>query len=343
MVGSVFFTKKQKKQMQLRRTKKRSLTDETLVDEELTKKRKLNPDIESQILETSSENERQRIVVVPADLDPKAAHKFRKEMRRKAKKDGIDVSLLNFVVDGQSNDSKVEEAPEGNLKNGQSKRLPKKSFPSINQILKEKEEEKEKLLQAAKLSKSLDALPESYKSKYVAIDCEMVGIGSEGRQSALARVSVVDWYGAVLLDTFVKVPARVTDFRTHVSGVKANHITSKAAMEVTTCREQVSALIKGKILVGHALKNDLQALLLQHPKDDIRDTAMYRPFQRVVGTKWRPRKLRELVKQHLGKDIQIAGQAHDSVEDAKSALELFQHVRDDWEKSLNKSKFGKKS
>jgi len=55
----------------------------------------------------------------------------------------------------------------------------------------------------------------------------MVGIGPDGKKSALARVSIVDWEGTVLLDTFVRVPERVTDFRTKVSGVCAKDIAIK--------------------------------------------------------------------------------------------------------------------
>jgi RNA exonuclease 4 len=36
-------------------------------------------------------------------------------------------------------------------------------------------------------------------------------------------------------------------------------------------------LLQGKVLVGHALKNDFQSLLLAHPRKMIRDT------QRCVG------------------------------------------------------------
>ena len=40
-------------------------------------------------------------------------------------------------------------------------------------------------------------------------------------------------------------------------------------------------MIRDKILVGHALKNDLEVLLLSHPRSMIRDTAYYRPYMRV--------------------------------------------------------------
>lgn len=39
-------------------------------------------------------------------------------------------------------------------------------------------------------------------TKYVAIDCEMVGTGEDGKESALARVSIVNKFGIALLDTF---------------------------------------------------------------------------------------------------------------------------------------------
>lgn len=58
--------------------------------------------------------------------------------------------------------------------------------------------------------------------RYVAIDCEMVGVGGEeNERSALARVSIVNYHGHLILDTFVKPKERVTDWRTWVSGVSA--------------------------------------------------------------------------------------------------------------------------
>jgi hypothetical protein len=56
-------------------------------------------------------------------------------------------------------------------------------------------------------------------TKHVAIDCEMVGVGFEGKKSVLARVAIVNAFGHVLYDKFVKPKEFVTDYRTHVSGV----------------------------------------------------------------------------------------------------------------------------
>ena len=62
--------------------------------------------------------------------------------------------------------------------------------------------------------------------KFVAIDCEMVGVGPGGLDSALARVSIVNFNGAVLLDAYVKPLEKVTDYRTHVSGIHPKHLDS---------------------------------------------------------------------------------------------------------------------
>ena len=62
----------------------------------------------------------------------------------------------------------------------------------------------------------------------------------------------------------------------------------------------MATLLKGKVLVGHALKNDLKVLLLSHPRHMIRDTATHRPFMRHHHGKFRPRKLKDLAKEHLG-------------------------------------------
>lgn len=56
--------------------------------------------------------------------------------------------------------------------------------------------------------------------QYLAIDCEMVGVGPEGVESMLARVSIVNYHGAVILDRFVRPREKVTDYRTWVSGVR---------------------------------------------------------------------------------------------------------------------------
>ena len=45
-------------------------------------------------------------------------------------------------------------------------------------------------------------------------------MGIDGKESSLARVSVVDYHGAVLLDEMVKQRERVVDYRTEWSGIR---------------------------------------------------------------------------------------------------------------------------
>ena len=56
------------------------------------------------------------------------------------------------------------------------------------------------------------------------MDCEMVGVGEEGKESILARVSLVNQYGQCIYDKFVKPSEKVTDYRTFVSGVRPEDI-----------------------------------------------------------------------------------------------------------------------
>jgi len=293
-------------------------------------------------------------ITIPANLTPKEAKKFRKDARRKARAQGQAEDQLHFIIEGQPLPTKKVDDNDGNGdgddKNKHKKKKTKQSFPRINDLLTQHAEEQKRAAKRAKQTSSDAALPPSETQKYVAIDCEMVGIGIDGKKSALARASVVDWDGTVLLDVHVRVPERVTDFRTSVSGIRPKdiHARNEAALEHDECRTKVGQLLHNKVLVGHALKNDLSALMLTHPREDIRDTARYKPFMRATGRsggKLRPRKLRDLVYEELGKRIQVEGSAHSSVEDARATMDLFRCVRGRWEKELmekSKKKKGKK-
>jgi RNA exonuclease 4 len=289
-------------------------------------------------------------VEIPSTLSTKDARKMRKEARRVARKEGRDESKIKFVDENGLTltikaDSKKDDTDE---KDGEAaeitpvvKKRKARSYPSINQLLAEADAAKQLQKEQDKRDAYDNSISDEVKSSYVALDCEMVGIGTDGKESALARVSITDWNEEILLDTFVQVPDRVTDFRTHVSGVRAKDIrsTNEKAMELHACRKTVGVILKSKILVGHSLKNDFAALMLDHPKSQIRDTAKYKPFMRASGRnggKLRPRKLRDLVKEHLGLTIQKEGEAHTSVEDAQATLKLYKSARETWEKELEK-------
>jgi len=166
----------------------------------------------------------------------------------------------------------------------------------------------------------------------------MVGTGIYGQRSSLARVVVIDWEYETLLDLYVRQSAKVTDHRTFVSGISEADLSSEVAVEMEDCRRQVLDVLEGKILVGHALKNDLRALgISSHPWQQVRDTAKYEPFMKVRfddGVLW-PRKLKDLAKERLGVDIQEFGKSHCPLEDARTALDLYKKTRTRWEKTMD--------
>ena len=65
--------------------------------------------------------------------------------------------------------------------------------------------------------------------RYLALDCEMVGVGIDGSESSLARVSIVNFYGAVLMDEFVRQRERVVDYRMQFSGVRERDLIKGAS------------------------------------------------------------------------------------------------------------------
>lgn len=178
-------------------------------------------------------------------------------------------------------------------------------------------------------------LTQSETSLYVALDCEMVGVGEYGKHSALARVTLVNWDGQTIMDELVKPQWKVTDYRTFVSGITPEML-DNATMDFATARRMVLNLLHGKILVGHGLTNDLAVLGITHPWHAIRDTAKYEPFMKVRfqdGCLW-PRGLKDLAAEKLGKAIQVYGRSHCPKEDATAALDLYKLVWRQWEKSI---------
>ncbi|KAH6632781.1 ribonuclease H-like domain-containing protein [Chaetomium tenue] len=152
--------------------------------------------------------------------------------------------------------------------------------------------------------------------KYVGIDCEMVGVGEGGHGDSLARVSVVDFHGKQVYDSFVKPRERVVDWRTHVSGVAPKHMAKARTFDEV--QAQIADLLKGRIVVGHDVKHDLRVLELDHPWKMIRDTAKFSGFKKYANGP-KPA-LRVLAQELLGVEIQT-GQ-HSSIEDARVTMLL---------------------
>lgn len=177
--------------------------------------------------------------------------------------------------------------------------------------------------------------------KYIALDCEMVGTGPPPHaDNVLARASLVNFHGEQIYDSYVQAPPgiKVEDYRTFVSGIKPHHMRPGYARPFTEVQKDVANLLDGRILVGHALRNDLSTLLLSHPKRDLRDTARHPKFR--IESRGKAPALRNLAKSELGLDIQTG--EHSSVEDARAAMLLFQKEKAGFEEE-NRKHFGQRT
>lgn len=59
------------------------------------------------------------------------------------------------------------------------------------------------------------------------MDCEFVGLydpANNHSEHSLARVSIVNYHGAIVLDTFVAQREKIGDWRTWVSGVRPQDV-----------------------------------------------------------------------------------------------------------------------
>lgn len=172
-------------------------------------------------------------------------------------------------------------------------------------------------------------VPEALSPR-LALDCEMVGVGEGGKRSALARVVIVGFDERVTYAAFVRPPEPVTDYRTAVSGVRPEHMAH--ALPLRRVQDDVAALLRERIVIGHALHNDLKALMLEHPRKHVRDTASFPPFRKQQGAGTAPRRLQWLAKEFLGWDIQ--GAEHSPAEDAVAALRLYKLKMSEWERAI---------
>lgn len=170
-------------------------------------------------------------------------------------------------------------------------------------------------------------------TKYLAIDCEMVGAGPKGSISQLARCSVVNYEGDVVYDKYINPSMPVTDYRTRWSGIRRCDLIN--AMPYAVARKEILKLLAGKVVIGHAVHNDFKVLGYSHPTAMTRDTARIPLLNQRAGIEGnQSASLKRLTKAIFNRDIQTGRRGHSSVEDAKATMELYKVVEEEWERTL---------
>ena len=170
----------------------------------------------------------------------------------------------------------------------------------------------------------------SYRDQIVALDCEMVGVAPT-LKSALARCSIINYCGDVVWDQYVLPSQPIMDYRTRWSGIRRCHMNS--AIPENDALMVIRRTLKGKIVIGHDLKHDFSVLQYTHPPSLVRDTSRYVPLRSAASLPLdHPPGLKKLALNVLDRSIQTG--SHDSVEDARTCLDLYKVIEEQWEREV---------
>jgi len=172
---------------------------------------------------------------------------------------------------------------------------------------------------------------------FIALGTICCGVGPGGSTAMLARVSLVGYRGNILLDVYVRPTMPVTDYRTAATGIEAGHLNSEQAMPFNVVQSLVAETIRGKILIGHAIWNDLSVLGLPHPAVSTRDVALYYPFKNALQATNQTIGLQTLCWHFMRRRIQYG--KLDSVENARAALDLYRSDAPEWEKTITSAQW----
>lgn len=149
----------------------------------------------------------------------------------------------------------------------------------------------------------------------LSVDCEMCK--AEDDQLVLTRISLLNWDGSVALDKLVKPDVTIKDYLTQWSGITASMLEPVTTTLADIQKELLELITPRTILVGHSLNSDLNALKLTHPF--LVDTGILYPHPRGPPYK---QSLKWLAQKYLKREVQKGAQGHDSVEDARTCLDL---------------------
>ncbi|KAG8389393.1 hypothetical protein BUALT_Bualt02G0224500 [Buddleja alternifolia] len=111
----------------------------------------------------------------------------------------------------------------------------------------------------------------------IAIDCAMVGGGSDESLDLCARVCLVDEDEKVIFHTYVIPQIPVTNYRYEVTGITEDHL--REAMPLKEVQDKIRQILyngesigrlrlhggKARLLLGHGLDHDLDCLKMNYP------------------------------------------------------------------------------
>lgn len=86
----------------------------------------------------------------------------------------------------------------------------------------------------------------------------MVGVGRSGKVLKLARVSLVNANGDIIVDMYVQPDQRVTKYYPELNGITADHLAIGERHQVV--EQMMFEVLSGRTVVGHTLQSDFSVI-----------------------------------------------------------------------------------
>ncbi len=153
-----------------------------------------------------------------------------------------------------------------------------------------------------------DATPVTPRKQIVSLDVEYYPKNP-------TQVSIVAEDGKVLFNYYFDVPDSI---KIMMSNKKRKHLRGKRLLHYPMWKPTIESILKDKIVVGHDIKLDFDALGINVQDYEVIDTSVIKEYMATVYLK---RSLKNLAHNFLKKNIQKSS-SHDALEDARAALEL---------------------
>ena len=159
-------------------------------------------------------------------------------------------------------------------------------------------------------------------------------VGVSNNKDALARCSIVDYFGNVLYDKYIKPKEPITNYRTKWSGIMPHHMNKAICFKKARC--EVLSIIKNKVIIGHSLHFDFKVLKLNRNDFIIRDISSCTLLRQLASLPLdQTVSLKRLSLAILGRDIQSG--SHCSIEDSIATMDLYKIVENDWGNDVKSS------